>query len=81
VTEATKEVQIEKGIEEVETNWKSQELTLYKYERDGVDRGQCLRATEDISLILDDNLMNLSSMSASKFVGPFLPQVRAGRMR
>ena len=81
VTEASKEVQIEKGIEEVETNWKAQELTLYKYERDGADRGQCLRATEDITLILDDNLMNLSSMSASKFVGPFLSQVQAWEKR
>ena len=77
VTEATKEVQIEKGMEEIEANWKNQNLNLYQYERDGNDRGMCLRATEDITLVIDDNLMNLSSMSASKFVGPFMTQVSA----
>ena len=77
VTEATKEVQIEKGMEEIEANWKNQNLNLYKYERDGNDRGMCLRATEEVTQIIDDNLMNLSSMSASKFVGPFMTQVSA----
>ena len=81
VTEASKEVQIEKGIAQVESNWKRAELVLYKYERDGHDRGQCLRPSEDVALMLDDDLMNLSSMLSSKFIGPFLVDVTAWEKR
>jgi dynein heavy chain len=75
VSESNKEVQIEKGLEEVERNWRNEQLNLYKYLRDGVDRGQCLRGTEEITLLLEDNLMNICSMLSSKFVGPFLSEV------
>eukprot|EP00961_Rhodomonas_salina_P021880 294642-Rhodomonas_salina.4 len=81
VTEAQKEVQIEKGLEETENAWRSQNLDLFKYLRDEKDRGYCLRGTEEITVVLDDNLMNLSSMSASKFSGPFIDQVRAWEKR
>ncbi|EKX52600.1 hypothetical protein GUITHDRAFT_157080 [Guillardia theta CCMP2712] len=81
VTEAQKEVAIEKGLEEIETNWKSQGLDLFKYERDGQDRGYCLKGTDEITLLLDDNLMNIASMSASKFCGPFIDQIRLWEKR
>ena len=81
VTEAQKEVQIEKGLEETENAWRSQNLELFKYLRDDKDRGFCLKSTEEITVVLDDNLMNLSSMSASKFSGPFIEQVRLWEKR
>ncbi|EDQ84603.1 uncharacterized protein MONBRDRAFT_39235 [Monosiga brevicollis MX1] len=39
------------------------------------ERGVVLGATDDITLALDDGAMNLQSMAASRFVGPFREQV------
>ncbi len=35
-----------------------------------------LGSTEEITLMLDDNAMNLQSMTASRFVGPFVDEVQ-----
>ena len=40
------------------------------------ERGFILGTVEDIVLTLDDNAMNLQSMSASRFVGPFFEKVQ-----
>ena len=40
------------------------------------ERGFILGTVEDIVLSLDDNAMNLQSMSASRFVGPFFEKVQ-----
>ena len=40
------------------------------------ERGLILGSVEEIVLILDDNAMNLQSMSSSRFVGPFLDRVQ-----
>ena len=39
------------------------------------ERGFVIGAVDEILQILDDNAMNLQSMSASRFVGPFLETV------
>lgn len=41
-----------------------------------VDHGFILGSVDDIVLTLDDNSMNLQSMSASRYVGPFLEKVQ-----
>ena len=40
------------------------------------DRGHILGSVDDIVLTLDDNAMNLQSMSASRYVGPFFESVQ-----
>ena len=40
-----------------------------------------MRPSEDVALMLDDDLMNLSSMLSSKFIGPFLVDVTAWEKR
>ena len=40
------------------------------------DRGFVLGSVDEILQTLDDNSVNLQSMSASQFVGPFLEQVQ-----
>ena len=40
------------------------------------ERGSILGSVDDIVLTLDDNAMNLQSMAASRFVGPFLEKVQ-----
>ena len=41
-----------------------------------VEHGIILGTVDDIVMTLDDNSMNLQSMSASRFVGPFLEKVQ-----
>ena len=41
-----------------------------------VEHGLILGTVDDIVLTLDDNSMNLQSMSASRYVGPFLEKVQ-----
>ena len=40
------------------------------------ERGYILGAVDEILLSLDDNAMNLQSMSASRYVGPFFDRVQ-----
>ncbi|CAH1233746.1 DNAH10 [Branchiostoma lanceolatum] len=76
VTSASKELSIEKGIKEVEETWASMKFTVHKYIKGTSDRGFILGSVDDIMQMLDDNAMNLQSMSASRFVGPFLNTVQ-----
>ena len=48
----------------------------YRYMKGTQERGYVLGTVEDIVLSLDDNAMNLQSMSASRFVGPFFEKVQ-----
>ena len=47
-----------------------------RYMKGTQERGAILGSVEEIVLTLDDNAMNLQSMSASRFVGPFLEKVQ-----
>lgn len=40
------------------------------------ERGVILGSVDEIVVTLDDNAMNLQSMSASRFVGPFIDKVQ-----
>ena len=40
------------------------------------EHGSILGSVDDIVMMLDDNSMNLQSMSASRYVGPFLEKVQ-----
>ena len=72
---ATKELGIEKGISEVADTWGAMKFTVSKFMKGTQERGFILGAVDEILQILDDNAMNLQSMSASRFVGPFLETV------
>ena len=41
-----------------------------------MEHGTILGSVDEIVLTLDDNSMNLQSMSASRYVGPFLEKVQ-----
>ncbi|CAH3028713.1 unnamed protein product, partial [Porites evermanni] len=72
---ATKELGIEKGISEVSDTWGTMKFTVSKFMKGTQERGFILGSVDEILQILDDNAMNLQSMSASRFVGPFLETV------
>eukprot|EP01047_Picozoa_sp_COSAG01_P005456 COSAG01_NODE_186_length_22652_cov_7.562630_11_plen_456_part_01 len=83
VGSASKELAIESGVAGIVETWdsengrnsKAQQFDLFKYMKGTVERGYILKSCDDIVVELEDNAMNLQSMAASKFVGPFRDQV------
>jgi dynein heavy chain, axonemal len=73
---STQELAIEKALNQITEVWKTMRLDLHKYAKNGKDRSYILKSTDEITVLLDDNMMNLNSMSASRFSGPFIEQVR-----
>ena len=76
VLSATKELSIEKNLKDVRETWRTTDFTVIRYWVGSTDKGAVLGSTEEITLMLDDNALNLQSMSASPFVGPFRDQVQ-----
>ena len=76
-TSAVKELSIETGLKEIIDIWNGTKFNVLKYSKGGQDRGFVLGPVEEIMQSLDDNAMNLQSMSASRFVGPFLENVQS----
>lgn len=76
VNESVQELKIENEIRKVEATWRKTDLILAKYQKNGVDRSYVLKAADDIKTELEDNLLNLQTMSSSRFVGSFADQVR-----
>ncbi|KAL3856163.1 hypothetical protein ACJMK2_010948 [Sinanodonta woodiana] len=76
VTMASKEMGIEKGVKEIEETWNNMKFTVVPYMKGTSNRGFILGAVDEILQILDDSAMNMQSMSASRFIGPFLNSVQ-----
>uniref|UniRef100_A0A2C9JWZ0 AAA+ ATPase domain-containing protein n=1 Tax=Biomphalaria glabrata TaxID=6526 RepID=A0A2C9JWZ0_BIOGL len=76
VTCASKEMGIEKGVREVEETWNNMKFTVQAYMKGTSNRGFILGSVEEVLQSLDDSSMNLQSMSASRFIGPFLTNVQ-----
>ena len=81
VTSAMKELSIEKGLQEVNDTWQSMRFSVHRYMKGTQERGFILGAVDEITTILDDNAMNIQSMSASSYVGPFLEHVQRWEKR
>lgn len=75
INESVQELKIENEIRKVEATWRKTDLILAKYQKNGVDRSYVLRAADEIKTELEDNLLNLQTMSSSRFVGSFADQV------
>jgi dynein heavy chain len=70
------ESKIENELRNVEDTWRANKFELGVYRKNGEIRGYVLRSAEQIKLELEDNMLNLQSMSASRFVGQCAEQVR-----
>eukprot|EP01135_Chromosphaera_perkinsii_P009070 Nk52_evm1s1607 gene=Nk52_evmTU1s1607 len=68
---AQKELNIEKGLNVLTETWKTTKFDISKYVKSGEERGYILGATDEINTLLEDNALNVQSMSASRYVGPF----------
>jgi len=75
-TSAEREIQIEKGLKEIEMSWEVKEFELYKYMRGTEDRGWGLKPVEETNQALDDAAVYLSTMSASKFAAAFQVELK-----
>lgn len=51
-------------------------LCAVRYMKGTQERGHILGSVDNIVLTLDDNAMNVQSMSASRYVGPFFEKVQ-----
>ncbi|KAH8046310.1 dynein light chain binding protein [Aureococcus anophagefferens] len=71
VLEAINELKIENEIRAIESTWASTNLDVRVYSKDGTQRGFILGGAEEIKLNLEDNMLNLQTMSGSRFVGAF----------
>ena len=76
INEASQEGKIENEIAKIDAAWRNKSLELIAYKKDGQERGSVLRQSEEIKLELEDNMLNLQTIGASRFVGIFVDQVR-----
>ncbi|XP_007489994.2 dynein axonemal heavy chain 10 isoform X1 [Monodelphis domestica] len=75
VVSAVKEITIEKGVKDILDTWENMKFTVIKYFKGTQERGFILGSVDEIIQSLDDNTVNLQSISGSRFVGPFLSTV------
>lgn len=76
INEAVQEGKIENELAKIDAAWRNHALVVVKYKKDGNDRGYILRAADDLKLELEDNMLNLQTISGSRFVGTFVDRVR-----
>ncbi|XP_078020536.1 dynein axonemal heavy chain 2 [Epinephelus lanceolatus] len=69
---ASKELSIEQGLEEITRTWEEMSLDIAPYKDEGHHR---LRGTEEVLQALEDNMVILSTMKASRFVKAFEQEV------
>ena len=76
VSAAAKEQSIENGLREIEEVWKVTRFTVSKYARRNEFRGFVIGAVDEVQTTLDDNMLNMQSISSSKFAVAFETQVK-----
>ncbi|XP_073386148.1 dynein-1-alpha heavy chain, flagellar inner arm I1 complex isoform X3 [Physcomitrium patens] len=74
---ASKELNIEQELRNVNEVWRVQSFEVVRYAKDGVDKGYVLRSTEAVMLIVEEMSLNLQGMTSSRFVSAFLDEVNS----
>lgn len=59
------------GVKDIEDQWRHIKFTAIKFVKGSSDRGYILGGVEEVMVLLDEHIMNLQGMSASRFVTPF----------
>ncbi len=72
---AAQEMKIESSLKKVSDHWKRTSFDIFKYKKDGVDRGWLLNSADEIQQDLEDQLLVLTGIGASRFVGAFIDDV------
>lgn len=69
---AIRELTIEREVGQVERTWKDVKFNVIRHYKGDLDRGHILGPVDEIHQTLEDNMLNMQSMSTSRFVGPAL---------
>lgn len=81
VNAAMQEQKIEQEILKIEEVWGKAVLELVKYKKNGTDRGWVLRAADELKITLEDHMLNLQTISGSRFIASFADRVRKWEKR
>ncbi|CAK4656794.1 hypothetical protein LEN26_006663 [Aphanomyces euteiches] len=76
VNAAMQESKIEQELTKIEDVWAKAAFEVAKYKKNGSDRGWVLRAADELKLTLEDHMLNLQTMSGSRFIASFAERVR-----
>ena len=68
---ASKELMVERAVTSLEATWGAMQMDIQKYKTDYLK----LRSADDVFAALEDNIVTLSTMKASKFALSFLPEL------
>lgn len=68
VTNAVKELAIERGVQEVAQTWSTMAFGVHRHFKGAEERGYTLAAVDEIMQVLEDNFVTMQSMAASKYV-------------
>lgn len=66
--EAKEEAKNEDNLQKIDQAWKITSFTVGIYVKNGIERGHYIGSVEEISQILEDNILILQSLAASKYV-------------
>lgn len=77
VGDAVRELSIENTLIDLEETWCNYNFTINPYTKGFSDDAYVIGDVEEMQDTLDENMLTLQSMSASRFVGPFITTVRA----
>lgn len=77
VADAVRELSIETTLAELEETWQNYNFTIHLYTKGFSDDAYVIGDVDEMQDMLDENMLTLQSMSASRFVGPFIATVRA----
>lgn len=66
--EAKEEAKNEENLQKIETAWKVQNLDITAYKKGSELKGYAIKSPDDIRQLLEDNILILQSLNASKYV-------------
>jgi dynein heavy chain len=73
--EAKEEAKNEDNLAKIETAWKGQNLDIVVYKKGNELKGHAIKAPDEIRELLEDNILILQSLSASKYIRSIKPRV------
>jgi len=76
VTEATNELKIERDIDAISRKWRSSQLQVGEYAKNGVFRAHLLLPADEIKVELEDHTLQLQTIQGSRFVTTFATLVK-----
>ena len=68
---AVKELAIERSLESIEEAWRATMFDVSRFIKGESERGLVLGGVDEIAVLLEDHVMTIQSMAASRYVEPF----------